>query len=273
MRRSIVVFLLVFGIVSWSYGKVKVVATIQPLSLLVKEIGGNEVEVYTLLPPGASVHAWELRLKDAFLLRKADLAVAVGCGAEPWLSTKGLKRIWYLCDGLKLKNGNPHVWISFDKARKRVMALAEALGDLVPDKDKKEEFFKRAVELRKKLSGLKEAYMKELEGISVVSQHGAWVYLFDELKIDYLGALEPAPHREPGPGRLALLVDRLKNSNCPVMVYEFGHNPQPAKFVAQKSGACLARLYPLGKDGLKSFVDFIELNLNELVRCRSLCTR
>jgi ABC-type Zn uptake system ZnuABC Zn-binding protein ZnuA len=271
VRRCIATFLLVLGLFSWGYGRVKVVATIQPLGLLVKDVGGDAVEVHTLLPPGASVHAWELRLKDALLLRSADLVVAVGCGAEPWLSTKGLKRMWYLCDGLKLKNGNPHVWISFDKVIKRLGALAGVLGTLAPQE--KEKFLKKAHRLQKELCELKETYRKELKGISVVSQHGAWVYLFDELDINYLGALEPAPHREPGPRRLALLIGRLKSSSCPVMVSEFGHNPKFAEFVARKSGACLARLYPLGKTGLKSFVEFLKLNLRALVRCRNSCTR
>ena len=263
----IVSFSLLAGAVS---AKVKVVATIQPLALLVKDVGGDRVDVYTLLPVGVSVHVWEMRYGDIKRIMDADLVVAAGCGAEPWLRVKP-RRIWYLCEGLKLLNGNPHVWISLDLSAARLDDLVKVLSQLDPEGAPV--FHKRAALLKDKLVELKKKYERLLSQLTVVSQHGAWVYLMKDLKVDYVGALEPAPHREPGPGRVMGFVKTLKRSSCPVVLEEVGHNPALAELLAKRAGACVAKVYPLGKRGLKSFVDFLKVNLDALLRCKELCTR
>ncbi len=250
--------------------KVRVVATIGPLALLVRDVGGDRVEVDTLLPPGASVHLWEMRPRDLFKIKEADLVLAVGCGVDGWLRYRG-EKLFSVCEALGKKGSNPHVWISFELVKDTAERLVFRLSEIDPEG--KSYFMKRAEGFVKKLNLMKERYAPLFNGMCVVSHHGAWDYLFGELGVVFLGALEPAPHKEPGPGKLLELVNRLSRCNCRVVVSEFGHNRRMAEVVAKESGACMAVLYPLGKGEEESFAEFLRENIEELAKCRATCIR
>ncbi len=268
MRRVVCAVLLLLWAGSAS-AVVKVVASMWPLALLVRDVGGDFVEVKTLLPPGASPHVWELRPRDVEAVSGCDLLVMVGCGAEPWLKVASQRR-WLLCRGVALKEGNPHVWIGLKTVASRVESLAAELSRIDPSH--RSYFFDRARRLKGKLEGLLELYRKRLSGLRVVSQHGAWVYLLSDLGVVYLGALEPSPHKEPGPRRFLMLADKL-GGRCGVVVAEFGHNRALAERLARVSGSCMALLYPTGRGDEGSFCDFIRENLEPLVRCARRCIR
>lgn len=250
------------------WAKELVVTTIHPLYLLVRDIAGNSLEVKNILPPTASTHVWSLKPKEAFLLLKADLVVAVGCNAEPWLTIKP-KRTWYLCKGLKLENENPHVWIGIDTVEKRLKDLALTLSELVPKK--KLIFLKNAEDLRKKLEKLREA--PNLKGLSVVSHHDAWRYLCRDLHIKYLGAIEPSPHKLPSPRRIEKLIATLSKSGCRAVISEAGHNRALAERIAKVTNSCLVTLYPMGTGREKGFTDFLIENIKPLLECKRQCTR
>ena len=270
MGKALKVLLILFVFCSASYGRVRVVASIWPLALMVRDVGGEYVDVDTLLPPGLSVHLWEMRPRDVLKIKRADLLVMVGCSAEPWLKASIAPRIWRLCDGVELKGGNPHVWLSFEVVEKRALDLADTLGRL--DAEHADYFRAKAKSLVDSLRRLRLSF-RSLPDTKVVSHHGAWVYLLPELGLDYVGSIEPAPHREPGPKRLFYLIKGLSSGRCRIVVSEWGHNERLARMIAKKSGACLATLYPLGRGDESSLVDFFARNLSALERCIEKCIR
>ncbi len=263
----VVLLLLAFG---FSHAApVRVVASIHPLKLLVEDVGGEYVEVDELVPVGVSIHLWEMRPSDVKKVVGARLVVLAGCGAESGLRLPKGVRVWRLCEGPE--GTNPHLWISLEEVARRLPSLAEALSRIDPSHSGY--FRSRARTLALKLRRLRRLYMRRLAGAAVVSQHGAWVYLFRELNVDYLGALEPSPHREPGPRRLMMLIDSLRKRMCRVVVREWGHSFKLAETVAKRAGACVATMYPLGRGTERGFVDFIEENLKALEGCVRRCTR
>ena len=56
----------------------QVVATVAPVSDLVAQVGGDRVEVRSLVPPGADSHTYEPRPSDVGALEDADLYVGIG---------------------------------------------------------------------------------------------------------------------------------------------------------------------------------------------------
>ncbi|HAR62750.1 MAG: hypothetical protein DKM50_06570 [Candidatus Margulisiibacteriota bacterium] len=66
-------------------GKIIVYSTVFPIADMVKNIGGNRVKVYTILPPGASPHTFEPTPRDVGNLHKADIIFKVGFGLEFWI--------------------------------------------------------------------------------------------------------------------------------------------------------------------------------------------
>jgi ABC-type Zn uptake system ZnuABC Zn-binding protein ZnuA len=56
----------------------RVVATVAPIADLVAQVGGERVEVTSLVPPGADSHTYEPRPQDVALLSELDAYVGVG---------------------------------------------------------------------------------------------------------------------------------------------------------------------------------------------------
>lgn len=65
--------------------QISVVTSIAPLYAHVKSIGGDKVNVTNLVPPGDSVHRWQLRPSQLQILENADLIVINGRGLESFL--------------------------------------------------------------------------------------------------------------------------------------------------------------------------------------------
>ena len=64
---------------------VQVVASFSILGDLVKTVGGEAVEVTTLIGPGVDAHTHDPAPADLVVLTKADVIFEVGLGFEPWL--------------------------------------------------------------------------------------------------------------------------------------------------------------------------------------------
>ena len=62
-----------------------VVASIYPMQYFAERIGGDRVEVVSLVPPGAEGHTFELTARDLLTIGKADVIAMNGLELEPWL--------------------------------------------------------------------------------------------------------------------------------------------------------------------------------------------
>lgn len=69
---------------AWAEAKLQVVASIRPVALLVQDVGGDAVEVSTLLAPGVDLHHFELKPSQRVALMRAGLVVLHGAGVETW---------------------------------------------------------------------------------------------------------------------------------------------------------------------------------------------
>ena len=65
-------------------GKIKVVASILPLADFCRHLGGDLVEVHSLIPPGASPHVFEPPPSVMAKAFQARVFVYIGAGLEPW---------------------------------------------------------------------------------------------------------------------------------------------------------------------------------------------
>ena len=63
----------------------QVVASFSILGDLVKNVGGDAVEVTTLIGPGVDAHTYDPAPSDLVVLSKADVIFENGLGFEPWL--------------------------------------------------------------------------------------------------------------------------------------------------------------------------------------------
>lgn len=66
-------------------GEVRVAASISVLEDMTEEVGGDRVEVSTIVPVGASAETFQPSPSDARKISEADLVVQNGTGLESWL--------------------------------------------------------------------------------------------------------------------------------------------------------------------------------------------
>ncbi|MEW6662434.1 MAG: metal ABC transporter substrate-binding protein [Bacillota bacterium] len=67
-----------------AFSPLRVVATFYPVAFLTEQVGGERVEVVSLVPPGTEPHHWEPTARQMVLLQEANLFVYNGAGLEPW---------------------------------------------------------------------------------------------------------------------------------------------------------------------------------------------
>jgi zinc transport system substrate-binding protein len=118
----------------------RVVTSFYPVYVATLNIsaGVPGVEVHNLTSPHIGcLHDYQLTAGDVRQLADADLLLANGAGMEPFLDkvarqSPGL-RVVEVSEGIPLMDGNSHVWVSFDGARRQTENIVAALSELAPE--------------------------------------------------------------------------------------------------------------------------------------------
>jgi ABC-type Zn uptake system ZnuABC Zn-binding protein ZnuA len=134
-------------------GPLKVAVSLPLLADFVQKVGGDGVEVFAILPPGAEPHTFEPTPSDVQRLSKADLVIVNGLGLEgpsqPLIENnkpasaplvqlaaetaeEGLVTI--NGEGDQQAEGNPHLWLDVSLASYYVELISEALASIDPER-------------------------------------------------------------------------------------------------------------------------------------------
>jgi zinc transport system substrate-binding protein len=116
--------------------RIKVVASFYPVYEFVKNVGGNKVDVSTLIPIGVEPYDFEPTIQQIQNAESADLVVYNGAGLEKWIDKIDSKFKVDASQGLNLLKGNdsesagsydPHVWLDPVLAEKEIENIRDAL--------------------------------------------------------------------------------------------------------------------------------------------------
>jgi zinc transport system substrate-binding protein len=255
---------------------VPVVATIFPLADLVRQIGGDEVEVVTLLPPGASPHTFEPTPEQARQVAKARVFVDVGAGLDGWAArlraartepltvvtaTAGVS----LLDGDHGVGGDPHVWLDPLLVRDHIVA-AIVDGLVAADPDHRAAFERGAAQLRDALTRLDaevRALLAPAQRRSYVAFHAAWRYFGRRYDLTEVGVVESFPGKEPSAREIATLVDRARAAHAAALLVEPQFAPRMAEQIAREFGGRPILADPIGGaqvPGRQSYGDLMRYN-------------
>ncbi|MBI3805885.1 MAG: zinc ABC transporter substrate-binding protein [Nitrospirae bacterium] len=255
--RLLFVFLLILHIAfipaARAAGSLKVVTTVAPLTNIVKNVGGNRIDLHGVIPEGTDSHTFEPAPSDIKFLSQADLLIFNGLNLETPTETlakanrkKGAK-VLKLGDNTVSKkewvfdfsfpesdgNPNPHLWLSVAHAIRYAELVRDALISLDPAG--KPYYDQRTTDYLARLKKLDEAVLKTMETIppqnrKLLTYHDSWAYFCPRYGCKVVGAIQPSSFSEPSPREMARLIDQLKAEKVPAI---FGSEVFPSKILDQ----------------------------------------
>lgn len=241
-------------------GKLNVVTTVAPISSIVRNVGGDRINLYGIIPDGVDSHTFEPKPSDAKILAKADLVIVNGLHLETPTEelTKAnlkpgakLQRLgdntisraeWIFDFSFPASQGdpNPHLWMNVDYARKYADLTRQWLSEMDPkNRDYYEENYRRYKAVLDELDQTIFEVVRTIpeENRKLLTYHDSWAYFARRYGMTVIGAVQPSDFKEPSPQEVAALIDQIRKERVPAV---FGSEVFPSKVlkqIAKETGA------------------------------------
>lgn len=264
--------------------KIKVVASFDAMKEITQAIGGNKVDVTTIIPEGIEPHDYELKTSDVQKLQEAKLFVYNGLGMEAWAdkaiqtaSADNLMSVALaehvqpieLTDPEEIEEHgayDPHAWLGLTSAKEEASAVKDALIKISPED--KEYFEKNYMAFADEIDKMQEEYMKKVANATrkeIVTGHAAFGYLCRDLGISQESVEDVFVSGEPSAQKLAELTDFCKAHNVKVIFTEDLVSPAVSETLAKEAGAKAEAIHTIesAEDGM-TYLARMKDNLNKI---------
>ncbi|MCS3728450.1 metal ABC transporter substrate-binding protein [Bradyrhizobium betae] len=261
--------------------RLNVVASFSILGDFVRTIGGDRVNVTTLVGPDSDVHVYTPAPSDAKRIADAKLVIVNGLGLEGWLprlvqSSGARAQVVTASAGITpLKLGSaadPHAWQSVPNAKVYVTDIANAL--VAADPEDAEFFRAQAKTYLDKLETLdrevREAVAKiPPERRKVISTHDAFGYFAAEYGVRFIAPLGVSTETEPSARDIAAIIGQIKAARIPAVFLENISDDRLIRRIAAETGAKVGgTLISDGLTGEKgpapTYIDMVRHNIKAL---------
>jgi len=258
-RRSLVFgAVAALGLARPSVGQapLRVAASFSILADLVAGIGGREVAVQSLIPPGVEAHGFQPSPSVARQVAAAELVAIHGLGFDPWLPrlvrSSGFKGPRVVAstniatlraerdpDGHSHGEADPHLWQDPDKTRAILRTLLDALVAVRPQAA--ESFRANAAAFDAELIALGAEIEAAFEAIPrtarrIVTTHDAFAYYGARFGIDFIGAQGVSAETEPSARQIARLLDQIRKLGITAVFLEGPGSERAMRRLADEAG-------------------------------------
>ena len=273
--------LIIFTSMSIASAKIKVVSTFSILGDMVQNIGGNNIELTTLVGANGDGHVYEPTPADAKSVAAADVVFVNGLGFEGWIDrlvkASGYKgKVIIATEGIKeLKfegELDPHAWQDLSNGRIYIKNIKNALTDVDPKNSNlyKKNFiaYDKILETMDKLTKDKFADIPK-KNRKVITSHDAFLYFGRAYGIDFRSPVGVTTESEPSAGELAELITEMRKDNIKALFAENITDPrlikQLAKEVnAQIGGTLYSDALSDNSEPANTYINMFKYNVNEL---------
>jgi ABC-type Zn uptake system ZnuABC Zn-binding protein ZnuA len=225
--------------------RLNVVVTFSTLGAIVKDVGGDRIDVTSLVPVGAAPETYEPTPADLIALSHADVVFENGSGLEAWMdkllrSAGGDKTPIALSGSTDPAHArNPHLWLDPLIASEYATTVAIVLERADPS---------HAAAYRAQLNATLVRYHALDRWIArnvatipegqraMICFHDAWYYFDKRYGIRDVGAIEPTPGQEPSAGAFAQLIAAAKANHVHAVFAEPQFSPKLARQLAEGAG-------------------------------------
>jgi len=273
----------------------KVVATTTIVADIVDQVGGDAIDLVTLLPVGADPHTFDPTPQDIAAIADAQVVFANGAGLEEFLeplieSAGAAGKVVYVSDGIEYlqfngasepetknnlqNNTDPHTWTDPNNLIIWVQNIENTLSSLDPANA--ELYEKNAASYITELKDLDTWIREQVSQIPpenrlIVTDHLQYAYFARAYGFTQLGAIIPgfSTTAEASAQELATLTDVIKQYNVKAIFVGKTVNPNLAERIAEDTGTQVIYLYTgsLTEAGgeADNYLDYVRFNVNAIV--------
>ena len=278
---------------------VQVVTTTNIVADWVRNIGGGQVEVFSLVPVGADPHGFQPSAQDVTRIADADLVLSIGLGLEEsWLKellqnaardpgtivelgeivnpiefaeshAEEVELIEELGHGIE----DPHFWFDPVRVKLAVNDIAARLSSLVPERG--DAYLANASAYNARLDELHAWTERQVGSVPedrrlLVTSHDSLGYFANLYGFQVVGViLSTTTEVEPSAEDLTELVEEVKEYGVPAVFGETTVSERLANVLATESDAKLVRLYSgslsPGGGGAETYVEMVRANVERIV--------
>jgi len=251
MRLFLLVAALLIAPPAAAETKPKVVATFSILADLVREVGGDAVEIVTLVGPDSDAHTYQPKPGDARSLAGAKVLVSNGLGFEGWIDrladAADFKGTRIVASAGAPADADPHCWQDVACTRRYIANIAEGLAAADPAntagyRARAERYDQRLAMLdawiRREIAGVPEARRQAITG------HSSFRYFARAYEVRFSAPRGYSTDSEPTARDVANLIRQVREQKVKALFIENMSNPTLVAEIARDSGAIVGpRLY------------------------------
>ncbi|WP_026607474.1 metal ABC transporter substrate-binding protein [Methylocapsa acidiphila] len=266
-------------------GKLPVIATFTILADLARNVGGERVEVQTLVGPNGDAHVYQPTPADAKNLAAAKLILVNGLGLEGWIdrlikasgakapvlvASKGVKPLQMREEGRI--GADPHAWQSIANAKIYVANIRDGL--IAADPEGAEAYRANSAAYLAKLDGLETEVKQAIAKIppaqrAIITTHDAFGYFGAAYGFRFVAPQGVSTETEASASDVAKIIRQIKAEKIPAVFLENIADVRLARRIAEESGAKIGGA--LFSDALSppdgpasTYLDMMRNNVGEL---------
>ncbi len=267
--------------------RLRVLATFSILGDLVKNVGGNRVEVVTLVGPNGDAHVYAPSPADARKVADAKVVITNGLGFEGWMSrlvrASGSKApIIIATNGITVRTAagghgssdvDPHAWQSAENVKVYVANIRDAL--IAADPAGRDIYQANAAAYLAKLDALGAEIKKAIAAIPadrrrVISTHDAFGYFQEAYGVEFIAPQGVSTEAEPSARDVARIITQIRRLKIPALFLENISDPRLMQRIAQETGARIGgKLYSdalTAKSGdAPTYLDLMRHNVKQVI--------
>jgi zinc/manganese transport system substrate-binding protein len=242
--------------------RMKVVTTFSILADFARNVGGDRVDVTSLVGPNGDVHVYAPTAGDVQAVKRARLVIINGLGLEGWLprlidssaisavsvvATTGIvpREVGAgerLARHREVGSADPHAWQSVENAKTYVANIRDAMIEADPAnaatyKDNAAAYLAKLDELdhevRDAIARIPADHRK------VISAHDAFGYFAAAYGIAFVAPQGVSTESEPSAQDVAAVITQIRQQKIPAIFLENISDPRLIRQIASETGAAV----------------------------------
>ena len=292
LARSVAVFLVAMSTLpaaAQQPAKLKVVASFSILADFVRNVGGERIDVVTLVGPDADAPAFAPTPAHARTVAEANLIFVNGLGFEGWMTrlikaaggsanavttTTGLKplKMDEQKQGHSHSAADPHAWQSAANAKIYVSNIRDALAKADPAG--KQTYEANAKTYSEKLDALDAEVRAAVARIPadrrrIITSHDAFGYFAASYGVQFIAPAGVSTETEASARDVARIITQIKSQKIPAVFLENVSSARLMEQIARETGAKVGgKLYSdalSGPDGpALTYIEMMRHNVRQL---------